>query len=170
VAALIAWHNYLGGDRHWACRNFYNMALNYVGLLAAWQLAGPLTESALAWITLSTSYLLLIFLQDLRDTGGDRLVGRRTIPLVLGDQGARLVAVTLLALAPPVTSGVQILLLGIPASPVIVGWSMANYAVNWSLAGRLLLRRSAKSDHLTYKIYIRVGFSVLLLSGPLIWS
>jgi 4-hydroxybenzoate polyprenyltransferase len=169
AAALMVWHNYLRGDRHWAGRNFYNMALTFVGLAAAWRLAGPLTHTALSWDAMSTGYLLLIFLQDLRDIEGDRLTDRRTIPLVLGDTGTRLVGATLLSLAPAVTSGVQVLLLGIPVGPVTIGWSIANYLVNWCLAARLLLWRSAKSDRLTYKIYIRVGFGVLLLSAPLIW-
>lgn len=66
-------------------------AMVFVGfalhLTTGWLLAVPtlLGTGALSWVLLlSAAFVLLVPMQDLRDMEGDRLAGRRTLPIVLG--------------------------------------------------------------------------------------
>lgn len=60
-------------------------ALSMLG--AAWTMGGSIvTDSVWKWmIVLSIYVALTASLQDLRDRDGDKLIGRRTTSLILGD-------------------------------------------------------------------------------------
>jgi methyl-accepting chemotaxis protein len=86
----ISLHNLAGWSKHWITKNL-SMSLGVIAMLAAaWELVAPLSLHAIRWILLLACVMYLLFsLQDLRDMSGDRRVGRKTFPLVFGEQKTR---------------------------------------------------------------------------------
>ncbi|KAI4157338.1 MAG: hypothetical protein LQ342_008361 [Letrouitia transgressa] len=93
--ALTFWYNDLEGGEHWLSRNLLN-AGGYLGFITgAIEVAvGSQTvlfdESVFRWFGLLAMVVsTTMHAQDLYDQEGDRLRGRKTIPLVFGDVLAR---------------------------------------------------------------------------------
>ena len=58
---------------------------------AAWTFVQPVTPLAWRWILVIAGIIfVLVSAQDLRDMEGDRHIGRRTVPLVFGEQPTRI--------------------------------------------------------------------------------
>ena len=95
-------YNDLGGsDEHWIARNTMNAVGSVwcsVGMLAVlrdqshWE--NGLSRTGWIWCGIICGAIASTMqVQDLRDVEGDRSVGRRTMPLVLGETAARWVIV-----------------------------------------------------------------------------
>ncbi|XYI03030.1 UbiA family prenyltransferase [Sorangium sp. So ce1128] len=107
---------------------------------------------------MATERLLLISLavgpticiQDLRDIDGDREVGRKTLPLAIGEGRASVVLCACFVALPALTN---ILLRG-PAGlhPVAILFDALVAALCWTIAARVVLLRSRRSDHVTYML------------------
>lgn len=92
-----------------------------------------------------------VHMQDFRDEEGDAFCGRATVPLVLGDQPARvLTSATIISwsLIAPAFWGLGILGFTIPS------------LLGAYIAGRLLLDKSVKSDELLWVLW---GFWLIVL-------
>ncbi|KAL8744229.1 MAG: hypothetical protein Q9190_003511 [Brigantiaea leucoxantha] len=92
---LTFWYNDLEGGEHWFTRNLLN-AGGYLGFItgaievAMGSQTALLDEKVFRWFgLLATIVSTTMHAQDLYDQEGDKLRGRRTIPLVFGDVPAR---------------------------------------------------------------------------------
>lgn len=147
---LGTWYNNLGGgDNSFLVRNSIN-AIGYVCFLSGAMevaLGSPLPVSArlVQWFAvLAAVVLTTVHLQDMYDQAGDRIRGRKTVPLVIGDRPARW------------TTGVFMILWGYTCpglfssdlSVVLLGLSLAS-----TVAARGILLTSVEEDRLTFKIW-----------------
>lgn len=128
IHMLSYWYNIRGGGDTWVFRNFIN-AGGYLSFIAgAIQVAMSsqtieYNNTAIKWFALITMIIsTTMHTQDLYDQEGDKLRGRKTIPLVFGDVHARYSiagpvlawsifapafwGLNLLGFIPPVTMGV----------------------------------------------------------------
>jgi 4-hydroxybenzoate polyprenyltransferase len=150
-------YDYCGGAKHW----YGKTLLGGIGVTseigAAWQLVEPTIPWLVwHWIAVIGTYLItLMAVQDFRDMAGDRAVGRRTMPIVFGEQFSRYV-VAAGYFGFPIVVHYELM---VPAglTPLVIGWDgfLAGFAVTIGL--RTLIYRNPQSDHRTY-----VGFTVLL--------
>ena len=149
---LLAWmYNDLGGaDDHFVNRYILNaLGMGAWGVGAAmvafegtqytltwkgyWWVALP------GWISLATIHLM-----DLRDQEGDRAQNRSTLPLVYGDFTARiLVIVTVMG------SSVACLAMWPPS----LLSSLPTLAIGCVISGRVMLKRTAAADDLSWKLW-----------------
>jgi 4-hydroxybenzoate polyprenyltransferase len=99
-------YDYCGGAKHW----YGKTLLGGIGVTseigAAWQLVEPTIPLLVwQWLAVIGIYLTtLMAVQDFRDIAGDRAVGRRTMPIVFGEQFSRYV---IAALCPDGASGID---------------------------------------------------------------
>ena len=154
AAALILlgfWYNDLGGaDCSCITRNFINSCGYVCYASGAFEVAthsstAHLTPTGYYWlITIGLVILTTIQSQDLYDQAGDRLRGRWTVPLVVGDGNARwtiAVAVALWSLLCPVTFGLPFAAYVVPVSLAMV------------IAWRIFAKRNVVEDKHTFRIY-----------------
>lgn len=150
LIALTWMYNDLGGaDNHYLVRNLLNahgMAFYSTGAL---QLAlGPsvqLNTAAVQWIGMVSAIVLCtIQVQDLEDQEGDRLKGRKTLPLVIGDRLTRKItafAVLAWSLAAPWFWKPTLLAYVLPLS------------FGFTLSFRVLKWRTLEADRRTWKLW-----------------
>lgn len=145
-------HNFGGWARHWFGKHLV-MGIGVVaGLAPAWELAEPLTADAWRWIVFLACVILpLIATQDLRDTAGDRAIGRRTFPIVFGERATRLMLGVGFALLPVAVAWVLI-------TPSMLNWQtlLCNAGLtglSLLIAARVLLYHTRRADQHTYKLF-----------------
>ncbi|KAF7330638.1 UbiA prenyltransferase [Mycena sanguinolenta] len=134
-----------GGDKHWVSKNLVCMSVGSLCLLqSGWELVAPFSVRETRWAaTLSCMAGITASLQDLRDVDGDKISGRRTLPIVLGDNFRRVMAVIIYA-APFVCWLFDFL----------VGYCGLGLAVTmFYLAYRVVSGGSREYDHQTYMLY-----------------
>lgn len=96
-------------------------------------------------------------IQDFRDIEGDRVMGRKTLPLAIGDLNGRKVMAGYFLLIAPIILGLAMLTqlpfhqLFQTAGGMIFS---AQLMIHWIIAYRLLKFRSSVSDDRTYHIYV----------------
>lgn len=162
--AVVVLHNFAGWGR-WGPTKNLAMVLGAIAELAAiWQLTGPLDATGWRWILTAAIVFGAIgsHVQDLRDMRGDLAVGRRTLPLMIGERAARwqiglsMTAVPLAVYAllyAPERFGVA-----------VVAWSLVLAVLCWTVTVRVLRRRSPVADDRTWLLYQGV-YCATLLSG-----
>ncbi|KAJ7201897.1 hypothetical protein GGX14DRAFT_655203 [Mycena pura] len=141
---------FCGGDKHWATKNVLFMTVGSLCLLhGAWGLVAPPNGRETRWtVLLSSAFGILASLQDLRDVEGDRVAGRRTLPIVLGDN-FRWVMAALSGAVPAACWKLEFL----HYSHVLVGYCGAVLTLStFYMAYRILCGSSSKYDHKTYMI------------------
>ncbi|OEV07747.1 hypothetical protein AN219_31815 [Streptomyces nanshensis] len=148
---LFMLHYAWGGHRHWFAKNLL-IALGVVAqLAAAWQMAAPVTAAVWPWIvTMCAMTFLIIGVQDLRDVEGDRALGRRTMPIVLGDLPCRVYFAASFVGLLPVTHLVMVAPAGFHWWTVAIDAALAG--LNLLLAARVLLLRTPAQDHRTQRV------------------
>ena len=151
---LLLWmYNDLGGsDEHWIPRNTMN-AVGYVwcsvGMVAVlrdqsrWE--NGLSRTGWIWCGIICGAIASTMqVQDLRDLEGDRSVGRKTMPLVLGETAARWVIV-----------GAMTVWSCVCCSFWMVGWEV--WVIEGLLTGAIVLRllwmRNPGADSDTYNLW-----------------
>ncbi|KAI9698908.1 MAG: hypothetical protein M1820_007329 [Bogoriella megaspora] len=152
-AALIVlgtwYNNFGGGDASCCVRNLIN-ALGYVcftsgAMEVSLGIALPVQKTMLQWFGIIAGIILsTVHLQDMYDQAGDRLRGRSTVPLTLGDKPTRYlttVAMLFWGLICPMfwTSDLQ-------ERAVVL-------TVAITVAYRTLLYTTTDSDRLTFKLW-----------------
>ncbi|MFE2871032.1 UbiA family prenyltransferase [Embleya sp. NPDC059259] len=135
-----------------------------VQLAAAWQQIAPLDATAWRWILTLAVVLggLGLQMQDLRDLDGDRMIGRRTFPMLLGERTSRRYLAVLILAMPAI---VHILLYASRADRAEVLLCLVPVAgLSWTVAWRVLTLRTPAADRLTYSLYTLV-YCVTLAGG-----
>ncbi|KAK3293013.1 UbiA prenyltransferase family [Chaetomium fimeti] len=152
-AALSLWYNELDGASHPFIKNLLN------GLGDACLFAGPLEVvtgrsvfsgrgEAARWLAiLAAAITTTVHTQDFRDCEGDKATGRRTVPLVIGDTNARLMAAAGFAIWTAVSCWYWGIGLGICKAGVGVWVAAALLVTN------LFRDRSQRGDSFTWKLY-----------------
>ena len=151
LMGLGYWHNDLGGgDGHYAIRNLLN-GLGYLCFTSGSQAVisneatWSLKPAAYQWmLLLAVVIFTTIQAQDMRDQEGDRLRGRRTLPLVIGDKAARysiVVSICFWSILCPMFWRLRAESFVLPC---IFG------AI---VCGRFLFNRSAEEDRMSYRLY-----------------
>lgn len=141
-------YDYVGASSWWG-KNIINALFYSTGQLGATRVAAmkstTMTRVGYEWCALlGLNTLTTVQIQDFRDQEGDKIRGRRTVPLVMGDGLCR------------VLTSIIILFWSV-ALPVY--WESRFLEVLWPLvtggivAARLLLYRSAKDDRMTFHLY-----------------
>lgn len=152
-------YNDLGGaDASCILKNLHNACMYVSGATGATMVAsGGNTFSHVAWTWLGLiglTIFLTVHMQDMADQAGDRLRGRNTVPLVIGDAAARWsVAATMTACSFLLPAFWQLGPLGYAPS----------LAIGALVIARLLSRRTVRDDELTWKIWNLWLSSVYLL-------
>lgn len=150
---LSVMHNLFGWSKHWISKNLLVMTFGTMAQLAqAWLLVGELTPLAWRWIfILSLVVGLSISIQDFRDVAGDRIRGRRTMPIAVGELPSRRAMSALCVLLPFVTS---LLLRGAAGlAPMALLSSLSATGISLCVAVRLLRFRLPQADHKTYMLW-----------------
>lgn len=149
---IIVLHNFGGWGQRWYFKNF-SMSLGIVAqLAAAWQIVMPITPIAWRWISVFAGVIfILVSLQDLRDIAGDRANGRRTFPMVFGEQATRYLLGVCFGLLPLVVH----FWLMLPAGATLPVWlcDLGLAIVSWTIAWRILMYRTPRADHYTYLLF-----------------
>ncbi|KAI0010717.1 UbiA prenyltransferase family-domain-containing protein [Xylariaceae sp. FL0662B] len=149
-AVFCLWYNEWGGSSDPFLKNILN------GFGFACFYSGPLEivtgrsvfageGRAAIWVgILAITITASSHLQDFRDMEGDRAVGRRTVPLVIGDMNARLLCILAVALSN-----------GAACSFWEVSWreSALAWAAGLTIGGNLVLDKSIKGDVFTWKLF-----------------
>lgn len=149
---VVLLHNQCGWSWHWFGKNLC-MALGVLAeLAAAWQIVGPLNLSAFIWMGMIALVMFpLVVVQDLRDMRGDHAIGRRTFPLVFGEQPTRFfVAAGFCVL--PLLMHAAILRVSAPTA-VALAFDAALALLSLLIGVRTLLCRTRAADHRTYMIF-----------------
>ena len=162
VGVISLLHAHVGLSRWWLAKNI----LPTLGLLAMlgaqWRIVAPLTPAAWRWmIGMFVLIVVVIHIQDLRDLEGDRVVGRRTLPMVLGDRPTR-ISLALTFLMMPLADRI---LMQVGPGSSLMAW--ACYAVTTLLCliitWCILTCRGREADHRTYR-YWEYWFTAMFLS------
>jgi 4-hydroxybenzoate polyprenyltransferase len=150
--AAIVLHNFGGWSKHWFGKHTLMGVGIVAGLAPAWELVLPLTAQAWRWILFFACAILpLIATQDLRDTCGDRAIGRRTFPIVFGEGPTRIMLSLGFMLLPIAMHTLLMRQLSDTwhtqlCSAILAGLSLL-------IAARLLLYRSCAADQRTYTLF-----------------
>ncbi|KAJ7182785.1 UbiA prenyltransferase family-domain-containing protein [Mycena crocata] len=149
--------SFYGGDKHWITKNLLFMSVGSLCLLqAAWGLVAPLTAHEWRWaLLLSGVFGIVASVQDMRDVEGDKIAGRRTLPIVLGSS-FRWVMVTIICAAPAICWYFEFL----RQTHQLVGYCGAILTLSmFYMAYRVFRGGSKRYDHTTYMIltYIYCG-------------
>ncbi|MBP8251412.1 MAG: UbiA family prenyltransferase [Herpetosiphon sp.] len=151
IAATLL-HNQAGLSRHWLGKHLV-MSIGVIAqLAAAWSMVLPLTELAWRWIsTIAWLVFPLITIQDLRDIEGDRVLGRRTIPLVWNQRWVRFALSGLLLLLPFFLH--YSLFKPFEQRWIVLTCEGIVASMAWILAYRVVARQSIHADHHSYLLF-----------------
>ncbi|KAF9260426.1 hypothetical protein L218DRAFT_989569 [Marasmius fiardii PR-910] len=148
---------------HWFFKNCVAMSTGtWILLGASWKAIAPLTPRAECYIlTLSLWSGLLTHIQDLRDIKGDAAIGRRTLPLALGNIRSRRIITYLIM---PIS--LMALWMGgvLPIAPL----SLVVFHV--FLGYRIVHDYGPQYDHKTYMIYTYIYCLMVTLTSFEDWG
>lgn len=159
----------------WASDRYYiwwktpaNISGSLTQLATGWSVVAPLDSTAWTWIVTISIYLpLACVFEDVRDTDGDRAVGRRTPPLVFGTTPIRWWFALLMSLLPVAVYLLLIQPVGAPLWRALLPLGLiAIFA--WWCAGRALARRNRDADRFTYQLFT-LTWAMCIATAPLLW-
>ncbi|KAI1778945.1 UbiA prenyltransferase family-domain-containing protein [Hypoxylon cercidicola] len=155
VAVMLeTWvYDYANGAGSWWGKNGINTLFYMTGQLGGIRVAAnsmtstSLRREAYEWcVLLGFNTFTTIHIQDLKDQDGDRARGRRTVPLVVGDRTTRWITalfISFWSMTCPAYWGHGRPTVGY-ILPVLIGFT---------IAARVLLRRSVKADRIAFQLY-----------------
>lgn len=164
---LSLYHN-IGRARHWVMKNAVCNGLGaFAQIWSSWQLVllpdKSNNDSSHRMPGLYISLVVGIWVaatahvQDFRDYAGDLASGRKTLPIVIGDERARILTVAVLQFASATASLLLAALVfsNNTASSMLLLLSWVAVQLTWAAAicCRLLLCRTPHADHVTYQLY-----------------
>ncbi|WP_142687540.1 UbiA family prenyltransferase [Chitinophaga polysaccharea] len=165
----VAWQavtyflNIFGGSNHWITKNLVGMTIGTFLLLAAqWEIASPgegvEMNVILYWSLISLWAGFALPIQDFRDIDGDRQMGRKTLPLAIGDNtGRNMMVVEYLFLLPFLFMAAMLSQKSfwiLVTDPLDLSILIIQILVHWVIAFRLWFFRSPKQDDKTYHLYV----------------
>jgi len=160
---ISIFHNYIG-HKHWFLKNTVCMTLGIFAIIGAgWGLVSEPSSSQLVWgFIVSLIFGITGVIQDFRDEEGDRIIGRRTLPLSFGDYKSRFISVGLCILS----NLLFVVYIVIPSPKTVLNnsFSIVTLFLFCLICFRLIRFREKKADHNTYMILL-FTFNWLLLSG-----
>ncbi|THH15937.1 hypothetical protein EW146_g4625 [Bondarzewia mesenterica] len=143
---------------HWFGKNCVAMTTGTWALLSAsWKAIAPTTPKSEIYVYAVALWAgLITHIQDLRDIQGDAAVGRKTMPLVFGDRGSRLIITFLL-----LPAAYWVLWMGdiVRLAPYTLA------AVHVILAYRILQAGGSRYDHKTYMFYTYIFCLILAFTA-----
>jgi 4-hydroxybenzoate polyprenyltransferase len=140
----------------------------FTQLGTGWQVVAPLDSTAWRWMVVVCIYMpLACVYEDVRDMPGDRVIGRRTAPLIWGDRPVRIWFAAFLVALPAVSYA---LLIGPEhASPTRTISSLILLCLlAWMCAVRALRRSGNTQDRFTYQFFT-LTWAVVLGTASLLW-
>ncbi|UYQ94350.1 UbiA family prenyltransferase [Chitinophaga horti] len=149
-----------GFSNHWALKNLFCISLGTANLLAAeWLIVADISHRTWAYIGFISLWAGMgLPLQDMRDQAGDRIMGRKTLPIALGDNGARIALSLYLALLSPVIYYgavlTQVPLSSVLSHPVALAVLIVEVLWHWCIALRLWWYQSPREDDRTYHWFV----------------
>ncbi|TDL14905.1 hypothetical protein BD410DRAFT_857243 [Rickenella mellea] len=139
---------------HWFGKNCVAMTTGTWALLSAsWKAIAPATPKSNTYVCAVALWAgLITHIQDLRDIQGDAAVGRKTLPLVFGDRGSRLIITFLL-----LPAAYWVLWMGdiVRLAPFTLAMT------HIILAYRIMQAGDARYDHKTYMFYTYIFCLIL---------
>lgn len=149
-----------GFSNHWATKNLLCISLGTITLLAAeWNIVENISRNTWAYIVIISLWAGIgLPLQDLRDQAGDRIMGRKTLPLAIGDKRARIALSIYFVLISPIIYYMAVLT-QVPLAEVAINTTaLVILAVellwHWYVALRLWLYKTPKEDDQTYHWFV----------------
>lgn len=153
-------YNFGGWSTHWLTKNLSMSFGSLAQLACAWQLITPITPEARRWvILLSFVVFAIIAVQDLRDIAGDRVGGRRTLPLVWGETLTRTLLTIGFGGLPVLLVNWMLQLAGYSFAVLVCGTCLA--LLSWIIAARVSLYRTPEADHRTYTLFTLIYCAIL---------
>lgn len=145
-------YHFGGLHKHWFGKNFVMIPTGALALLApAWEIITPTTDVSWNWmLTICIWIGPSVQVQDLRDTDGDRAIGRKTLPIWLGDEYARYVICIFFLLSPVFLWYKYVDRYHNPGPILMI---LIFLIFNTYLAWRVLMFRSPSKDHDTYQLW-----------------
>ncbi|KAF7325531.1 hypothetical protein MKEN_00402400 [Mycena kentingensis (nom. inval.)] len=134
--------------KHWTTKNLLFMSVGSLSIVtAAWELAAPISpQTWRSMLLLSVLFGIVASVQDMRDEAGDRVAGRKTLPILLG-ASFRWVMAVIIAAAPGIAWKSQFLY----STHALVGYCGAALTLAmWYLAYRVLVGSTKQYHHKTY--------------------
>ncbi|KAF8185575.1 UbiA prenyltransferase family-domain-containing protein [Mycena galopus ATCC 62051] len=167
VVIVTVYTSFYGGDKHWFTKNLVFMSVGSLCLLhASWGLVAPLTSKEWRWaVALSGVFGVVANVQDMRDVVGDRVAGRRTLPIVLGDRNFRRFMVAVIIAVPFFCWRLEFF----QTSRFTVRYAAVALAFSmFYMAFRVFRGCTKKYDHQTYMIltYIYCGCVAVRMMFP----
>ncbi|KAJ7064643.1 UbiA prenyltransferase family [Mycena amicta] len=164
--AITIYTSWCGGDKHWTTKNLLFMSVGSLSILtAAWEIAAPITPKVwYSMLQLSAIFGIVASVQDMRDAEGDKVAGRRTLPILLG-ANFRWVMASIIAVAPVVGWKLQF----IYSTHRLVGYCGALLTLAmFYMAYRVMAGRTKAYHHGTYMVltYIYCGCVAVPMMFP----
>jgi 4-hydroxybenzoate polyprenyltransferase len=138
----------------------------WVGVIAqlggSWAIAHSLDATAWFWIVaLATMFIIPLSIEDVRDMGGDRIIGRVTQPLLFGATAVRTWFVVMMVVWPAV--GYLVLFRTSGGSDVAVAIASGLMALLcWPTAVLTAIRNTHSRNRLAYKLYSLVHVALTM--------
>ncbi|MEG3437149.1 UbiA family prenyltransferase [Pannus brasiliensis CCIBt3594] len=156
---FVILYNFGRAGTHWLTRNLVIAGATVAQLAPAWQLIRPITPIAWHWILMAAGmWLLLGAVQDLRDIEGDRVIHRKTLPLVVGEIPCRILLISGFIVF-PIVFYFALMMSTSWRGEIILG-NMVLAVISWSIAVRILVFRSPQADDMTYKLFTYLYCSI----------
>jgi 4-hydroxybenzoate polyprenyltransferase len=138
-------------DKNWFTKGLVIGIGAIVQLSAAWQLVTPITPIAWRWIFMMGSFwTTLVAVQDFRDIEGDRIIGRKTLPMVIGETPSRVILSIGFVSLPLVIHCILMIPAGNTMKVLFCECGLAILCL--IIAARIILYRNSQADHHTYML------------------
>jgi 4-hydroxybenzoate polyprenyltransferase len=163
---VIVTYSFAGLHKRWWSKNLLAMTIGTMSLVAsAYEIAAPATPVSRLWAAaVGLMVGITIAVQDFRDMDGDRIVGRRTLPMLLPEGTARGLTAAVQLLAPSI---LHFALRGRVNPAGLLASDALLLAFGAVIAFRVLARRGPSSDHRTYILWT-YWFCASLLTAALL--
>ncbi|MFY0252887.1 UbiA family prenyltransferase [Chitinophaga sp. 30R24] len=148
------------GSAHWITKNLVCITAGTITLLAAeWKIVGGITGGVWQFIIILSFWAGFgLPVQDMRDQAGDKIMGRKTLPLAIGDLKARYFLCAYYFSVSPLLFGAAILsqidLSTLFSNTLVLAILGVQTCWHWAIGVRLLLKRTPQEDDATYHWFV----------------
>lgn len=156
-------------------KNLVFMTLGvFILFCSQWQIIQPLDSLVYQYaVALSIWSGLAFHLQDMRDQEGDQLIGRKTLPLAIGDKKARIVLTLFFLILSPLLIfllfSTQINAQQLLEDRILSILFVLIVLFNWLIAYRIWNFKTARGDHRTYMLLLYLFSLLMFLIGVIRW-
>ena len=155
-------HNFHNWGHHWIGKNILVAIGMFATLSAGWELVIPLTSDIMIWISvLCVTWIFLAHIQDLRDIAGDKQIGRRTVPIELGEQFCRCQLAISFAAFPFIIYMALNYLIHARIDSIL--WGLI-FVLSWIITARVIFCRTYAADNNSYSMFL-ILYGVILIAN-----